>query len=328
MSNDIDGAEEVGMPEVPAGDDVKFSNTGQRVIAILVVLIVIGAAGAAIWWWQGETSKKERYQSVMDDLTLAHRGGWTAFWKETRIPIDELKNNEEFNLRVREIVSTTPVAYGKHIQEKALPVLEKSLERFNALTAAPGELGPMGEEVEKSIRQLLDVWKAFAAEFSGYEDFITANKTLESAGGGWLGAQQDPDNEKFRTRAINYTRLIQCILADSADMADIEPVELGDKIEDTCATNRADWFRRVKADCMPMLNEKNPQPDETYNRVLQAYRKAEMLDHKSVFGIVNCIRDCRQAAEGELIEAIAVPWFEYLKTRNALHQALREKLKS
>ncbi len=39
-------------PEAPVhtgDDDLKISNTGQRVRAIIVVLIALGAAGAAIW---------------------------------------------------------------------------------------------------------------------------------------------------------------------------------------------------------------------------------------------------------------------------------------
>jgi hypothetical protein len=314
------------MPEAPIAEDVKISNTGQRIRAVLVLLIALGAGGAAVWWWQGENAKKEAYQKVLDDLTAAHNAGWVAFWKETKLPIEELKNNEAFTLRIKEIIASTPVAYGKHVQEKALPVLEKSIEKYAAI-AAPGEIGPLAEELTKSTRQLLDAWKAFAAEFAGYEEFVEANKALESSGNHWLGAQQDPASDKFRAKAINYTRLIQCLLADAGDMAAIDPQELGNKLEDACATDRANWFRRVKADCMPKLNEKAPEADDTYNKVLETYRKAEMPDTKSVFGITTCLRECREAAEGELIESIAVPWAGYLKAKNALIQATKEKLK-
>ncbi|HUT79280.1 MAG TPA: hypothetical protein VM285_16390, partial [Polyangia bacterium] len=217
-------------------------------------------------------------------------------------------------------------AYAKHVQEQALPVLEKSLEKYSALTA-PGELGPLAEDLGKATRNLFDAWKAFAAEFVGYEEFITANKALTPSGNSWLGAQEDPANEKFKAKAINYTRLVQCILADSADMAGINPQELGSKLEDTCATERAGWFRRVKADCLPKLNAKSPDADETYTKILETYRAAEMPDTKSVFGIETCIRETREVAEAELIESIALPWAEYLKAKNALIQAVKEKQK-
>jgi hypothetical protein len=315
------------MPEAPAGDDVRISNTGQRIRAILVLLIAIGVAGAAIWWWQGENAKKEAYQKVLDDLTAAHNAGWVAFWKATKVPIEELKTNDAFALRVKDILSSTPVAYGKHVQEQALPLLEKSLEKYSAMTA-PGEMGPLAEEVGKAAKGLFEAWKLFAAEFAGYEEFLVANGALEASGNAWLGAQQDPANDKFKAKAINYTRLAQCILADSADLAAVDPQELGNKLEDTCATDRPGWFRRVKTDCLPKLNEKNPDADDTYTKVLETYRKAEMPDTKSVFGIATCIREARAASEAELIESIAVPWAEYLKAKNALIQAVKEKQKS
>jgi hypothetical protein len=174
---------------------------------------------------------------------------------------------------------------------------------------------------------MFDAWKLFAAEFAGYEEFIAANKALEPAGNAWLGAQQEPENEKFKVKAINYTRLAQCILADAADLAMVNPQELGDKLEDTCATERASWFRRVKIDCMPKLNDKRAEADDTYAKVLEVYGKAEMPDTKSVFGIVTCVRETREAAETELIESIAVPWAEYLTAKNALIQAVKEKQK-
>ncbi len=326
MSDELQGTEGPGMPEAPVGDDVRISNTGQRIRAILVLLIALGAGGAAFWWWQGESAKKEAYQKVLDDLTGAHNAGWVAFWKETKIPVEELKNNEAFALRVKEIIASTPVAWGKHVQEKALPVLEASLEKYSSMTA-PGEIGPLAEDVAKAAKNLHGAWKAFAAEIAGYEEFLAANKALEPSGNAWLGAQQEPENDKFKVKAINYTKFAQCILADSADMAAIVPQDLGGKLEDSCATDRPAWFRRVKADCMPKLNEKSPKADDAYAKILEAYGKAEMPDTKSVFGILTCLRETRELAEGELIESIALPWAEYLKAKNALIQAVKEKQK-
>ncbi len=317
-----------GMPETPppAGDEnIKITNTGQRIRAILVVLIALAAGGAAIWWVLKGEAEEKRYEKARADFDAAHRAGYEAFWKKSKIDIKELKSNQDFELRVKEILDSAPVAYEKHLREEALPVLEESLEKYRSLTA-PADVAELPENVKKAAEGLYDAWKSFADEIVRYETYLEGKEKLKPAGDAWLGAQGDPKKDEFRKKAVQYTRLVQCILGSSAQMVDIDTQELGNKLEDTCLNERSDWFRRVVDDCLPKLLDGDAEADETYETILEKYRKAEMPDTKSVFGIETCLKDSREVFESQIIEKVARAWADYVKAQNALIEGIKAKL--
>ena len=77
MGNDLDdgapGTEEEAAPApLPADDvDVKISNTGQRVRAILVAIIAVVAAVAAIYWYTQKQQEIQRHEDVKAAFAVA-----------------------------------------------------------------------------------------------------------------------------------------------------------------------------------------------------------------------------------------------------------------
>ena len=320
-----------GLPEVPASplvghDDVKISNTGQRIRAILVVLVVIVAAAGALYWWNSKKQEIERHEAVRTDFQKVHTAGYTAFWKESEVDIKEMKTNQDFEARLKDILATGAVRYNKHLKEKCLPVLEKALPDYKSLSA-PVEYGEQVDAVGKAAEALYQAWKDLSAELDNYEQYIEANKKLDDSGNSWLGCQTDPEKEKFRLKAINYVKLVQCVLGDSGVVFEIEAENLGEKLEATCDTGEADWFRRVASECMPKLLGTDAAEDDVFKQTLEKYRKAETPDTKSVFGIKDCLKRGRAAMESEVIEKIALAWAGYVKAQNALLDAVEAKLK-
>lgn len=338
MADDqLNGAAGGGMPDAPpsgSGGELRISNTGQRIRAILVVIVVIVIAGVVLWLYHGKQQQVERFEQLRTSFSTVHNSGYAAFWQETQVDIKEMKTNQDFEARLKEILSSTPVAYSKHLQEKALPILEKALPEYSGITA-PNEMAvkatgktfaDLVKDVADAATALHEAWKGFADELAKYDTYLKARKLLDKAGNAWLGAQGDPKEEKFKSKAIQYVALAKCILADQGIVFQIPPDELSAKLEGTCDNEMPAWWRRVTDECMPKLLER-VEADEVYNQTLEAYRKAEMPDTKSVFGIKACLDRSRDAFEVELIEKIALAWANYVKAQNALLDAIEAKLK-
>jgi hypothetical protein len=336
-----DGAAGGGIPEAPAGPpptsggtDVKISNTGQRVRAILVVLIVIAIAAVVLWLYHSKQQEVERYEKLRADFSEVHNTGYSAFWKESQVDIKEMKTNQDFEARLKEILGATAVAYSKHMQENALPILAKALPKYAEITA-PNEVADKAaaktyadlvKDVSDAAAGLHEAWNGFADEVAKYETFLEARKKLDKAGNSWLGAQGDPENEKFKKPAIQYVALVKCILADKGVVFEIEPQALSGKLEETCDVELPAWWRRVTDECMPKLLDKTLQADAVYTQTLEVYGKAELPDTKSVFGIKACIDRARDGFESEIIENIAKAWATYVKAQNSLLSAVDTKL--
>jgi hypothetical protein len=326
------------MPEAPppatpptGGGDVKIKNTGQRIGAILVVIIVLAVVAVVLWLYHGKQQEIERYEQLRADFSQVHNAGYIAFWKESQVDIKEMKTNQDFEARLKEILGATAVAYSKHILEEALPILEKSLSSYAEITAPNEQAGEgktyadLVKEVSDSATGLHDAWKSFADEIAKYADYLEARKKLDKAGNAWLGAQGDPENDKFKAKSIQYVALVKCVLADQGVVFEIDPQELSNKLEDTCLNDKPGWWRRVTDECMPKLIE-NVEADAVYDQTLEAYRKAEMPDTKSVFGIKSCLDRSQEEFESEIIENIAKAWATYVKAQNSLLDAVEAKL--
>lgn len=326
------------MPEAPPaapapepGGDVKISNTGQRIRAILVVIIVIAIAAVVLWIYHGKQKEVERYEQLRTDFSKIHNLGYNAFWKESQVDIKEMKTNQDFEARLKEILGSTAVAYSKHILDDALPILEQKLPDYAELTG-PNEAAGEGKtyadlvkDVSDAANGLYDAWKSFADEVAKYDTYIEARKKLDDSGNSWLGAQQDPENVKYRTKGIQYVALVKCVLSDQGMIFEIDPEELSSKLEDTCLNEKPAWWRRVTDECLPKLLEPT-EDDVIYKQTVESYSKLEKLDTKSVFGIKNCLDRSRDEFETEIIEKIAMAWATYVKAQNALLDAVEAKL--
>lgn len=317
-------------PEAPVhvgDDDLKISNTGQRVRAIIVVLIALGAAGAAIWYFNEKAKKEEAIQEVKTDFQVVHDNGYNAFWKETQVDIKALKSNEDFEVKIKEILANSSVGYARHIKDKALPILAAKLPDYKSLTA-PTEFAVEVAAVATAAENLHNAWKEFAGEVEAYEVYLEAKSKLTDSGNAWLGIQGDPKDEEFLIKGANYLNLVRCILVDKIAF-EIEPQDLQYRIEDTCAKNaeQAQWFRRVISDCMPKLLDKNTEADDYFNKTIEAYQKAAPGDTKSVFGVEHCLGLARDTFESEIINKIAAAWAEYVKAQNALLEKIKVEQK-
>ena len=317
-------------PEAPVhtgDDDLKISNTGQRVRAIIVVLIALGAAGAAIWYFNEKAKKEEAIQGVKTAFQLVHDNGYNAFWKETQVDIKALKSNEDFEIKIKEILANSSVSYARHIKDKALPILAAKLPDYKSLVA-PAEFGVEVAAVATAAENLHNAWKEFIGEVEAYETYLEAKNKLTDSGNAWLGIQGDPKDEEFLVKGINYLNLVRCILVDKIAF-EIEPQDLQYRIEDTCAKNaeQAQWFRRAMSDCMPKLLAKNTEADDYFNKTIEAYGKVPPGDTKSVFGVEKCLGLARDTFESEIINKIAAAWAEYVKAQNALLAKIKDEQK-
>ena len=317
-------------PVTAVDDDLKISNTGQRVRAIIVVLIALGAAGAAIWYFNEKAKKEEAIQDVKTAFQLVHDNGYNAFWKETQVDIKALKSNEDFEIKIKEILAASSVGYARHIKDKALPILAGKLPDYKNLIA-PSQFAVEVANVAAAVEKLHNAWKEFVGEVGAYEVYLDAKSKLTDSGNAWLGIQGDPKDEEFLVKGANYLNLVRCILVDKIAF-EIEPQDLQFRIEDTCAkhADQAQWFRRVISDCMPKLLAKNTEADEYFTKTIDAYQEAAPGDTKSVFGVEKCLRISRETFESEIINKIAAAWAEYVKAQNALLEKIKdeqEKLK-
>lgn len=317
---------DAGAPAPLGGDDmdVKISNTGQRVRAILVVLIAVGAAVGAIWWYNNKQQQIQRHEDVKAAFQKADTMGYQDFWNKSQIDIKEMKTNELFASRVQAILAEDAMRYAKFMNEECIPIWDKALPEYKGITA-PVEYAAELDAVVKAAEELRGVWKSLADDILALEPYFSAKSDLKKAGDAWLGVQTT-DDEKHLVKGMAYVNTVQCILGDSAVIFEVKPDELGYKIEDTCMKDRAAWFRRVGMDCMPKLLEKGGEPSDVFKQTLEAYKKAEMPDTKSVFGITDCTDKAYEVFEGELIEKIATAWVNYVKAKNAFIEKIDETL--
>ncbi|MCU0660878.1 MAG: hypothetical protein MUC50_00960 [Myxococcota bacterium] len=332
QDNDRNDFQGVGSPDgqvpLPAGDaDVQVSNTGQRIRAVLVILVLLGGLGAGLYWWNGKQEQIARHEAARVAFEAAHRNGYAAFWTKTQVNIKAMKSNRDFEGRMRQILRDDPVRYAKHLEENAIPVLAAALPGYKKIEA-PAEYADKVEAVAKAAEAMFDSWKAFAAELGHYKGFLEAKGKLSDHGDQWFGAQQS-NADKFTAKAQRYHAVLRCILKDKK-LEEIVPNEVSAAIQDSCRSDKPEWFRRVAFDCLQALVGEQSEADKAgYASTVAAFRKskAERLDHNSVFGIDSCLGSTRDALEAEMTESLAKTWTSYVVAQNALLDTIKTKIK-
>jgi hypothetical protein len=266
-------------------DDVRITNTGQRIRAILVVVFAIAVVIGAILWYGSKQDEVKRHEDARTEFQKVHAQGYGNFWLKTQIDIKSMKNNQQLEMKLRTMVAGDPLAYAKYIKGKCLPILNESLSKYRMIAVPPQYTDKMGA-VADAADKLYKVWNEFATELLGLEAYNDANAKLDESADAWLGAQQSRD-KKYTTKAVRYLNTMKCVLAGEI-LFSVEPTDLKELILGSCTTNKAVWFKRVSTECMPFLLVKEAEPDEVYSQTLDKYRKAERIDHASVFGIKDC----------------------------------------
>ncbi len=334
MADQYDGAPGSEGGEIPAAPapepadvDISISNTGQRVRAILVALIAVGAAIAAFVWWSGRTAAKEAHEKAREDFRTAHTMGYKDFWTMSQVDVKALKSNQDFEIKVKQIISEDPVRYGNYVKEKCLPILDKALPEYKGITV-PSEYADKMSAVAKAAEGLRTSWAEFSDELLKFEDFfkVSKKKLLDKTANDWLGAQQSND-EKYTANAFKYYKLLECVLPDKK-IEEIDTIDINMTVKNSCAkaAAKAGWFRRVAYECLPKLAEKNGEPTEAFEAVIKKSRGAERMDHASKFGIEDCLKASRDYVESEIIEEIALAWATYVKAQNELLTAINSEL--
>ncbi len=322
-----------GMPEAPAplpthDDDVNISRPGPKIALVVILLLVIG--GGAYFYFGMMVPKQELNDSIVafkSDFQKVHDNGYEAFWKESQIDIKEMKDNKEFEAKLNEILAVSAVAYSTHLRDNAMPILDKAIPEYKALQA-PVQIATEAQAVTAAAEGMQTAWKDFQGQVDKYEEYLAARKELTESGNHWLGIQGDHENAKFRVKAVNYLNMARCIMVDKIAF-EMEPDALRGTLEDSCKgedDKRLEWFSRVISDCMPKLLQKNSEADEYFTKTLDKYRKSEMPDTGSVFGVENCLDKGREALEYKLASDLFKARIDYGKAQNALLTKVKEEL--
>lgn len=318
-----------GMPVSPVGggediQDVKITNTGQRVRAIAVVVLALAAAAGYFYWYSQKQAEIARYEQARTDFQTAHAKGYTSFWDDAQVNVKEMKTNEDFALRIKQIISEQAVGYANHLKESSIPILDKALPDYKGINV-PSEFVEKTNAVTKSYEALRESWNGFADELLRLDKYYTAKKKLEKVANAWLGAQQSGE-EKYFKEAYSYYVLMECVLSGK-NLGEIELAEINNTIQDSCLNNRSEWFARVAFDCMPKLLESQGDPNEAFTALLEKAKGAEKVDFSSKFGIEDCLKTCRTKFDNGIIEKLAVAWAGYVKSQNDFLAAMDTKLK-
>jgi hypothetical protein len=318
-----------GMPVTPVGSDeeirdVKITNTGQRIRAIAVLLLALAAAAGYFYWSSQKQAEIEQYERARADFQKAHAKGYTSFWADAQVDVKEMKTNEDFALRMKQIISEQAVGYANHLKESSIPILDKALPDYKAISV-PSVYVEKTNALTKSYEALRESWNVFSDELLRLDKFYPAKKKLEKVSSAWLGAQQSGD-EKYTKDAYTYYVLMECVLPGK-NLGEIELADINNAIRDSCMNNRSQWFARVAFDCMPKLLESPGDPNEAFTALLEKAKKAEKVDFSSKFGIEDCLKECRPKFDDEIIEKLALAWANYVKSQNDFLAAMDAKLK-
>lgn len=305
-------------------EDVKISNTAQRVRAILVVVIVVIAAGAFFFWYSNRQKEIARHDAVKAEFQKAHVAGYSDFWVKAKVDIKGFKNNMEFETRMKQITTDDPVRYAKYLKEECLPIIDTALPKYKAIAVPLGYADKM-DGVIKAFVELRESWSSLANDLQKYEMYFKGKAQLDPVANAWLGAQQS-NAEKHKANAYKYYRLLGCVLPDKK-ISELETTEINNAIQESCRTDKTDWFRRVAFECLPNLLEKSGDPEAEFDVALKKSRKAERMDHNSKFGIEDCLETTRDDVESAIIERVAKAWAGYVSAQNSLLSAIDSALK-
>ncbi|MCP4606759.1 MAG: hypothetical protein GY847_40675 [Proteobacteria bacterium] len=304
--------------------DIKVSNTGQRIRAILVALVAVVAAGTAIYWWSSKTAAIEGHEKARIDFQRVHTAGYVDFWTMTQIDLKLLKSNQDFEIKMKQIMKDGPVRYSKYVKEKCLPIIDGALPKYKSVTV-PSEYADKMDAVSTAAEGLRNAWAGFSDELLKFEGYFKGKKSLDKTSSAWLGAQQS-DDDKYTLDAFKYFKLLGCVLPDKK-IEELDTSEINNVINESCRKDKAAWFRRVAYDCVPKLLENAGNPSEAYATTLEKSRESERMDHASKFGIEDCLKKSRDSMESEMIEGVALAWANYVKAQNSLLSTIDSKLK-
>jgi hypothetical protein len=304
---------------------VMISNTGQRVWAILVAVVAVIAAAVAITWYVGRQNEIASHKKAKEGFQKAHNMGYVDFWTKTRVDIKELKSNEEFELKMKQLISGDPVKYGKYIKEQCLPLIDRALPEYKAVEV-PGAYADKMNAVTKAAEKIRESWNSFADELLKFEGLFKGKEKLDKTADAWFGAQQS-DNDKYKIDAFKYFKLLECVLPDQK-IEEISVLDINGAIRDSCigSDKRAAWFRRVGYECIPGLLEDAGEPNDSFAATIAASRKEDRMDSSSKFAVEDCLDSSRDWLESELIEPLALSWAGYVKAQNDLLDAIKAKV--
>ena len=318
------GQPPMGGPALPdPDDDIKISNTGQRIGAIAVVVLLVAAIIGVLIFLQGKQKEVQKIEDIKTAFQKAHNAGYVEFWKKVQVDVKSMKTTQDFENRLRQ-VTADPVRYAGHIKEKALPILDKALPDYKAIVAPPEFTEPL-KAVSAAVEKIRSSWDNFASEYLKLEEYFKNINSLETASSHWLGWQQNPGTDKFLLNAVRYHKLMTCIMKKDS-LADLAYDSMETEVTNTCAKGdeKADWFRRFAFECMPYVKG-DATPAATFESDVQ--KSKEAMDTTSKLGIETCIKRTKTEFESDEIQKLASPWLEYIKAQNNLLDKIEAKLK-
>ena len=306
-------------------DDIDVSNKGQRIVIILVAIIILAAAGFGFMVFSRKQSEKAKIDNLKKDFITVNANGYKLFWKKAQIDLKVMKSNADFQAKLKEYLNVSSVSYAKHIKKEAIPVLETAIPKYKALESY-GVAIPELKALTFALESLISSWQEFSDEVVLYEGYLKNKSKLDALGGQWMAAQQNPKDDKSRSDAAKYVKIINCILGDKK-IADYDPWNLSLRVADTCAKvdHQPQWFKKVAFSCLDYANQP-VEADDIYTATVEKYNKIELdnQDTKSVFAVKNCLKLSRDSFEAALSDKIAAGWTDYVKKKLAFINAIKQ----
>ncbi|MDD5309856.1 MAG: hypothetical protein PHU25_21275, partial [Deltaproteobacteria bacterium] len=301
----------------------KATSMGQRVRIILGIAAVLIAVGVGGYFWMGSQKDLEANKDVRAAFEKAHKQGYVPFWDAAQLKLSQYSKPEELERAVLKIVHKTPMAYGKLLKEKALPVLEAGIGGFKGIKAPQGYADKLADVVA-AVDGLDSAVNVLAGELQMIDAFEEGETELKRSETAWFNSLIW-DDPQYLPVSFKYGKFLGCVLKDKK-IADINPTQLGPEITKSCESDQPGWFRRVAFQCFPMLSASDAEPDQGFKDMVAAIRKQadgkeEKVDQFSRDAIVECVTKTREAFEAEQSRTLSPAMKSYEKARSAFLEA-------
>jgi hypothetical protein len=309
-------------------DDMKVSNTAQRVRVIVGVAVVVVAAAIGLVVFMNSARDTEAHKAARAAFDDAHKKGSAAFWVKAHIETASFKDASEFNTQVLKAMHKSLVKYAQLLKGEALPVLDSGLAGYQAVKAP--------DAYKDKLAAVIDAYKAereavsnFAGQLLMIDGLLEAKTKLRRMNDAWFNAQtwEDP---QYGVEAFRYYKLLSCLL-EGRPLIEVPAVDLMGEVSKGCSEKKDAWFKHAALECFPALVAADQQPDTTYNATVAAYRakgvekKPEgvesLIDETSADAIGACVEDCQREFEYVLVAQLKTAWDKYEAARKAFLDA-------
>jgi hypothetical protein len=309
-------------------DDMKVSNTAQRVRVIVGIAVIVVLAAIGLIFFMNSARDVEAHKAARAAFDEAHKKGSAAFWVKARIETASFKDASEFNSQVLKAMRKSLVKYAQLLKGEALPILDSGLAAYQAVKAPEAYKDKLAAVLE-AYKGERDAVTNFAGQLLMIDGLLEAKTKLRRMNDAWFNAQtwEDP---QYGVEGFRYYKLVSCLL-EGRPLIEIPAVDLMAEISKSCSEKKDAWFKRAALECFPMLLTADEQPSTAYNETVAAYRKKgaekkpegveSLIDETSSDAIGACVEDCEREFEYVLVAQLKASWDKYEAARKAFLDA-------